>query len=117
MIENEAKLIEAADTIDYAQHAKQWERSGKNQVAYCQAQGLNYQKFVASRSKLRHSRGRTKEQSSRFIPVLPPATAPTNSNPNAIILRLPKGSVIELPSTLTPAQLSTVFKSLGAHLC
>ncbi len=117
MIENKAKLTEVAEIVDYAQHAKQWEQSGKKQVAYCQAQGLNYQRFVTSRSNLRHLRGRTKEQSSRFIPVLPPATAPTNSNPNVIILRLPKGSVIELPSTLSPAQLSTVFKSLGGHLC
>jgi len=117
MKESEAKSKEENLSVDYAQHAKQWEDSGKSQITYCQAEGLHYQRFVTSRSTLIHSRGQTKKQNSQFIPVLPPGAIPINSKPTVIILRLPKGSVIELPSTLPLAQLNSVFKLLGAQLC
>ena len=114
-------------TQDYAAHAQRWEESGQSQQRYCTAQGLNYKKFVKYRQQLLSSRGQSKQRGVKahrqFIPVY--STEPTpkegaikgNSPANTILLRLPQGSVVELPTTLKPIQLSTIFKSLGAVLC
>jgi len=54
---------------DDTEHVKTWESSGVNQVTYCQANGLDYKRFVSFRSALLSRRGTTKKQKPRFIPV------------------------------------------------
>ena len=117
MPENETTPEKANVVVDYAYHAKQWEQSHLKQVAYCESVGLSYRRFVVSRSKLAQSRSETKKQRSSFIPVIPTDGTSINSKPEVILLRLPKGSVIEIPSSLAPSQLSIVFKLLGRQLC
>lgn len=123
MTEDQTKDKRIKARLDYAYHAKKWESSGINQKDYCKAQGLNYQSFVTSRIKLLYSRGQSRRQNPKFIPVHTPNSVSINqvmqenNKSSAIILRLPKGSVIELPATLKPAQLSTILKSLGSQLC
>jgi len=94
-----------------------------NQKAYCQNKGLSYPRFVTSRSRLLDIREGARNPKTKFIPVRAPQLGSSTggaklaTNMSAIILRLPKGSVIEIPSTLKPAQLSTLLKSLGGVLC
>ena len=117
MPEKEMIPEKAAVVVDYGYHTKRWEQSGMKQVDYCQAEGLNYPRFVMSRSKLLEKKRQAKKQGASFIPVIPAAGASINSKSDVILLRLPKGSVIEIPSSLAPTQLSIVLKSLGRQLC
>lgn len=113
----ETQPPQADSALDYDDHAKRWEASRMKQEAYCQAAGLNYPRFVVSRSKRLAEKRQSKKQRSPFIPVIPAAVSSMNRHSEVILLRLPKGSVIELPSTLAPNQLSIVLKSLGRQLC
>ena len=112
------------ESIDYLHHAKQWEESGMNQIDYCHSQGINYSRFVHTRSKLAESKVKTKspKRKSTFIPVRASScTEPTkilesiNKN-NTIILRFSKGSSLEFPVDLNQAQLSQLFKALETIL-
>lgn len=123
MLTNDAPQQDNKPVKDYAYHAKDWESSGMNQKAYCQSKGLNYPRFVTSRSRLLDMRDGARKAPPKFIPVRtaqPGAStdcAKLATEPSAIILRLPQGSVVEIPSTLKPAQLSTLLRCLGGILC
>jgi len=122
MIDEERTSEQDTVAANYAEHVKLWESSGINQVSYCQANGLDYKRFVGFRSKLLSLRGTSKKQKPRFISVQatqPVATSPLIGTPKQaahILLHLPKGSVIEIPATLRPRQLTSLFKSLGGIL-
>ena len=123
----ETRQKEDAVSQNYGTHAQDWESSGQRQAAYCESNGLNYRKFVKHRKQLLSARFETRKRRGkvvpRFVPVRSPALAQadraitSNNQSNTIIIRLPQGSVVELPDSLQSAQLSIIFKSLGAVLC
>jgi len=106
--------------LSYAEHAKHWEKSYLNQHDYCKANNLSYGLFVTARSKLLATLGKTRKPrpKAKFIQVQAASKAVSESanNPGQIVLRLAKGSVIELPANLSCEQLVSIFKSLGNAL-
>ena len=105
---------------DYTRHATLWESSNQNQHEYCRANNLSYGLFVAERSKLLTKQGKTRKQNlkGKFVQLSAQMKHDNHVDTAAnlsghIVLRLAKGSVIELPASLNAEQLTAVFKSIG----
>jgi len=75
-----------------------WPEAGR----LLQSEGLNYRRFVVSRSKLVQSRGKTKKQGSPFISVIPAIGASINSQPAALLLEETLSETRPLLSSLSP---------------
>ena len=105
------------DKKDYTHHAITWETSKLSQSTYCAEHDLDYSRLVTARSKLLLSRGATGQQKKpvKFIPVRAKQAAREvgAGQSDKIIIRLAKGSVIELPVDVGTKQLATIFKALG----
>ena len=125
MTEPNSLLNASNENINYLHHAKQWEGSGMNQVTYCHSHGINYFRFVHTRSKLRDANVKTNnaKPKKKFIPVRISSEPVESTNfsksmnkNNIFILRFPKGGSLEVPIDLNQPQLSQLFKALETIL-
>lgn len=109
------------EKIDYGHHALVWESSQLSQKSYCRSHELNYGKFVAARSRLQASRGKTRVKP-KFVKIQPKSLTDNlakefkSKQAATLSIKFPNGSSLDIPLNLSLEQYNNVFTGLKAVL-
>lgn len=108
-----AESLPSDKNIDWVNIIKQWKISGLSQVAYCEANNINYSQFVYQNAKL-STRTRT---SSKLLPVTITQNEPTSSVQNNFVLYYPSGLRLHIPINAHPEAIKSLISCLEKRSC
>jgi hypothetical protein len=90
-------------------HIEAWQQSGLSQAAYCRQQGLNANTFSG---RLRDYRALPPPKPAE-LKLLPVRVESSGAPAGVLVLRLPRGQQLELPTTVPPRWLAELLQCLG----
>jgi hypothetical protein len=112
------------EKINWVKLNTEWESSGLSQKQFCQEKGVGYSLFVQHRSKLTEKKKSPVQARFSTVNVMPasPSMKPTGGKVNcrsinSIVLSLPTGVRLDIPSGVDLAQLKHVLGLLGVITC
>lgn len=91
----------------WKQHLDAWEQSGQSQVTYCRAHGLKPHQMTYWKGRFAQSMPSTK-----LIPLRAPASSAKQSH--SVVVTLPDGIRLELPSEQATELLPNLLPALRA---
>ena len=103
-----------SEKINWVEMNEQWKSSGLSQEKFCESRGISYSTFVYHRGKLLEKS--RKGDQGRFSPVRVMAP-PVIDGAASLVLRLPTGICLDIPSSGDLAQVKQVLSLLGVAGC
>jgi hypothetical protein len=105
---NKLESLASETNIDWVSIIKQWKTSGLSQVAYCEANNINYNQFVYQNARLS---ARTKS-SSKLLPIKITHPEQVVTAQNNFILHYPSGLKLHIPVNAHPEAIKTLINCL-----
>lgn len=105
---DKSELRASETNIDWVSIIKQWKASGISQVAYCEANNINYNQFVYQNARL----SARAKASSKLLPVKITHPEQAAITPNNFILHYPNGLKLHIPVNAHPEAIKTLINCL-----
>ena len=107
---NKSECISSDTNIDWTNIIKQWKTSGLSQVAYCEANKINYNQFVYQNAKLS-----VRTKAMKLLPVKVTQYEPASTAQNNFVLHYSSGLKLYIPVNAHPEAIKALINCLEKH--